>query len=485
MPFPGDAMHCSSRDLARRRAMTLTELMVVVVIMLLIAVGSIPLLAPNDDQKGREAALTVITAVSRAVARAEGNGARGAGLWLEPLDPTRDGRLASRGVLDLFACQGQDDYQGDDPELQPKVFAYHAAGAAPNEAVLLFSTLTSANIRFFCEKASRITIPLGGVNEYYFRLLTPDQQQSYAAGNPRNWLLPEPYRPTTPKYPLPPEEWNIRRTGFYNEPKPLGDEPWEAHNEGPSYSGGVYLGYAQAIPPSVSPPSDSTPLFKAGQPRGALYEENGTPRKKPKEGGEDGEMVDDPAPIAIRPENLPAVDTGDTYTIRRPITRSATPPLSLPAGFGVDLAWSTCGRFLLADAAEASTRPGTGSRVGGLPGLLSNHPVCVMFSQGRDVAGLVYHHPVQIGNALQIIEERLVVTGDVYLLIGRLDRAGLPFEPNLSKDRPGANWQYPDSRWVRISRNGGGTLIADPVLGVGDVFDSQGYARRGLEAAKQ
>lgn len=455
----------------RRAAMTLVELLIVVAIMLLISVASIPLLAPNDDQKGREAALTATTAVARAVARAEDNGTRGAGIWLEPLDADRDGRLPSRGILDLFACQSQDDYQGDDPELEPRVFVQAVSLPPPpgwltTDSVLLFSDLTSANIREYCLKASRITIPRGGT-EYYFRLLTPEEQPTAEGQLRSRRLLPAPYIPPPPS--KPDEKW----VGWYRPKRLEGDGGnWQPHSGRPLPSGDVLLAYARAIPPADRPPDQSSPGFFPGVPEGAIYSVG------------DGETPEfDPPLTYVRPANLPAVDTGETYTIRRPTTRSATPPLALPAGFGVDLAWSTYGANLLTDSARVL--PGTGSRLRGIDGLLSNRAVCIMFSQAKDVAALVFHREETIAGLRTIIEERVALPGDVYLLIGRLDRAGNAYVPNPSPAQPGANWQYPDSRWVRISRTGGATLIADPMLGVDNVYESQGYARLGLQAAKQ
>lgn len=465
--------------LARRGGMTLIELMVVIAIVLLMASVAIPILTPNDDQKGREAALTATTAIARAVARAEANGPSGGGLWLEPLDPDASGTVVSRGILDLFACQSQDDYQGDDPGVTPRVFVQHMPDPPPpgrlsSDAILMFSTLTSANIRVYCQKASRIQIPRGG-DEYYFRLLTVNEQRA-RGGNPTftgvGGILPPPYRASS--------QPDDNYVGYYIR-KPLSDDDdddeWRAHNEPLVVDyGGPILAEASPIPPATSPPPQSSPGFEPGRPQGAVFESNGSP-------------ISPPEAVATPPDSatMPAVGAGDSFTIRRPITRSATPPLSLPAGFGIDLAWSTYGNRLLAPPPPPSLPPraGTGTRVQPIVGLLSNHPVCFMFSQTKDVVGLVYHRPEIIGGFPTIVEERLSLSADVYLLVGRLDRAGLPYRPNPSENAPGANWQYPDSRWVKISRTGGSTLIADPVLGVDNVYDSQQYARLGLQAAKQ
>jgi hypothetical protein len=55
---------------------------------------------------------------------------------------------------------------------------------------------------------------------------------------------------------------------------------------------------------------------------------------------------------------------------------------------------------------------------------------------------------------------------------------------NPTEANPGANWQYPDSRWIKISCVTGKTLIADPYLGVDNVYDSQAYARSDIAAVR-
>jgi hypothetical protein len=53
-----------------------------------------------------------------------------------------------------------------------------------------------------------------------------------------------------------------------------------------------------------------------------------------------------------------------------------------------------------------------------------------------------------------------------------------------SEANPGANWQYPDSRWIKISYTTGKTLIADSYIGVDNVYDSQAYARGDIAALR-
>ena len=67
-----------------KTGVTLIELLVVIGVMLLLLVTVAPNLAPTPDQKGREAAATVISMINRAQKRAVDQQAD-AGLWLEPL----------------------------------------------------------------------------------------------------------------------------------------------------------------------------------------------------------------------------------------------------------------------------------------------------------------------------------------------------------------------------------------------------------------
>jgi type II secretory pathway pseudopilin PulG len=440
---------------------TLVELMVVVTILLLLTVVGIPLLAPNDMQKGRDAALTVTGMVGKILGRAATNGGRNAGLWLEPVNPSADGLMPSEGAFDLFACEPQDPYSGDDPTAA-LAFIYYGAGLPADTAVVLFSTLTSPNIREFCRASSRIKFGSGYTTEYYFRLLSEGEQASQEpAANPSmDGRFPQPYQTQVMEHgPL--------QIGYYVR-KPLsGNSSYTAHSNRSRLVGDVIVGYLQAIPPSDSGPVQSSG-FNEGVPEGATYDK-------------DGNVV---APQEYTaPSGFPAIEAGVPFRIPRPITRSATPPFSMPAGYAVDVAWSTCGQYLLCNSAGVlmGTTP---NQLHGIDDLLSNRPMMIMFSQTGQVASLVYHTAKTIAGFETVVQEELPVNSDVYLLVGRGDRAGKPYLPGANDKLPGANWQYPDSRWVRINRASGETLIAEPVLGVTDVYSSQGNARLGIPAAR-
>jgi len=521
------------RPPSQPRGMTLVELLVVVVILLLLSVMTIPRLMPNDTQKGREAALTVTSVASRVLRRAEQNragagGPRGAGLWLEPVDrlnvvdpdtgepipeaaqyARRGSREPlwgrSRGVGELFVCEPQDPYRGDDPETA-MVFVKPVGGTY---ALLLFSTLTSPNLREFGRSASRINI---AGNSYFLRVLTGDEQASWAASNID--LLPPPYSPTT--FP------RIDQRGFYvTKPLTGAGEAYRPFNLGePSMrKGDIHLAFAQVIPPSVTPLTQTTPYFSPGTPPGALYTAvppcNADGRTAPSEEGckcinretekdeagydkldENGQVIyvkEDGRFVCVphdgeNPSDFPAIDVGTSFSIDRPVTRSAAAPVSLPDGFGIDLAWSSYGDRLLAPLhaiRDASGRPDPGvGGFAGIDGLLSHHPVMLMFSKQGSISALLYHRREVIAGFPTVVEARLDEPADVFLLVGRLDRAGRRYNPFPSEQNPGANWQYSDSRWIRISRSTGEFLIADPVPKAVDARSSQQLARLGIATAR-
>ena len=504
-----------------RRGMTLVELLVVVMILLLLAVTTIPRLMPTDVQRGRDAALSVTAMASRVLRRAEqnflaSNGARSAGLWLQPLDPVDTdqpnellkGTGRSKGVADLFVCEPQDPYRGDDPE-NALAYVHHAFGSGSPQALLLFSTLTSPNVREFCRSSSRITFgedPRG----YYLRMLSDAEQTEWASNNVAR--LPYPYRPTDKQHP--------KQIGFYNTKSLIGAgetyRPFDG--SGTVVKGDALLALIQAMPPHTLPPPQS-PDFRPGQPPQALYtsanpcnadsvtepsggacgciepkierDEFGNPildaNNQPIPVFENGRRVCVPQSL-VMPSYFPAADVGTSFTIQRPITRSAAAPISLSDGFGIDLAWSSFGDRLLAQPAalvDATGTPlaGVGTMIG-VDGLLSHHPVMVMLSDKGGVQSLSFHRRQTIGGFVSIVEDRIDDPVDVYLLVGRLDRAGRLYTPFPSEQNPGANWQYPDSRWIRISRVNGEFLISEPLPGAVDVRTSQQYARLGISTTR-
>lgn len=448
---------------------TLIELMVVVTILLLLTVVGIPLLAPNDMQKGRDAALTLTGMVGKTLGRAGTNGYRGAGLWLEPANPSAVESMPSEGAFDLFACEPQDPYSGDDPTIA-LAFIHHGTGLTSDTSVVLFSTLTSPNIREFCRASSRISLPGQGATQYYFRLLSEGEQatQEPAVNPAMDGRFPQPYQSRV-------MEHGELQQGYYVRKRLTGNASYSAHSNRSQVVGDVIIGYLQAIPPSLSLPVQSAGFF-AGCPEGAIYDLDGDIFD------DDADEVPDPQDY-IAPNDFPAVHTGEWFRIPRPITRSATPPFSIPAGYAIDIAWSTCGPYVLCNSAGLlmGTTP---NQLSGIDGLLSTYPIMIMFSETGQVTSLVFHVKRAIAGFATVIQESFPLNADVYLLVGRGDRAGKPYAPGANDTTLGANWQYPDSRWVRINRSSGETLISEPVLGVADVYSSQENGRLGIPAAR-
>ncbi len=440
--------------------MTLVELLVVVVILLLLLVSVGPILSPSDGLRGREAAATLGAMLDRAQRRAATNGDRGAGIWLEPV--SQDGfrqmnngvvtTLPSAGALDLFACEPQNAYIGDDPE-SARVFIHPVNAAVtnpnngvrtwlekvndrfikepytyppipnPTDAIAVFWREHCPSMQVICGKSSKIEID--GI-EYYFRLYTEAEQLTLN----KNYL-PEPFRDYDDL-----DYTNNGLTGI---------------NYGSAYNN-IVLSVARLrqVPGGPSPhaaPSGSFLGFDSG-------------------GG-----------------SLPARDEGEDFKIARPLTRSATPPLTLPDGYCVDLAWSCVGVTFFQNEATAPTA-GSGT-IQRLENFLSDRPVQVLFDREGAVTAVTYKRgETGMGGGIAEIEKTVPSTGDIYFLIGRVDRAANGFVVNPTEENPGANWQYPDSRWVKISKSTGVVLIADPYYGATDVIASQQYARNDIPATR-
>ena len=120
--------------------------------------------------------------------------------------------------------------------------------------------------------------------------------------------------------------------------------------------------------------------------------------------------------------------------LRQPV--SAGSPFSLPEGRVIDLYWSGYGP------------PQTGAfmpfQIGTSGTAKEGATTSVLF----DGTGRLRQIQVTDGSTLN----RHTVTGPVFLLLGRADRAGQP-DPatfNSADDSTGCNWQYPDSYWIGI-----------------------------------
>ena len=171
-------------------------------------------------------------------------------------------------------------------------------------------------------------------------------------------------------------------------------------------------------------------------------------------------------------------------------------PLTLPAGTAIDMVWSGIGtqRFgtrptpggsadLLGDGSstpqttddwrsdpeylQASVPETLGSAA--KPGA-----VVPLFDASGALAEMCYIATAPASTA------RFPVQGPLYLLIGRVDRCGLPYNPAPTDSNPGANWQYSDSFWIAIDPKTGVIKTAEVVPNSATARDSQRFIRAGL-----
>jgi hypothetical protein len=411
--------------------------------------------------------------INRAKLRAEANGDTGAGVWLEPLILTGsyggpvsdnvwwqlDGQIARMATLDMFACEPQNAYNGDNPD-QASALIYpinetppgrqFVTGVPATDYLALFETRDCPFIREFCKTSSRITV---GSDSYYFRLLTPGEQQTLQ-GNLK--YFPRPYRRC-------------------NDPGLLGAElaPGDSYYVDPA-SNNFYSGAGQGITP---PPPEEVPALVVGW-----------VRTLPNAASMNDASKHARLRFLFSPSTptFPASRAGglaEAFAIQRPNVRSPTPPLSVPAGYAIDVSWSSIGTQLFHNAADV--RVGQGAMTL-LANFLANQPVQFMFDRNGTLKRAVYKEVFWGfgGGQGAVVEQTIDVPADIFLLVGRADRVGLPYVATPTESNPGANWQYPDSRWVKISQLTGKTMIADPVLNVTNVYDSQGYARADISAVR-
>ena len=151
------------------------------------------------------------------------------------------------------------------------------------------------------------------------------------------------------------------------------------------------------------------------------------------------------------PENVPM-----TFAIdRKPVISGS--PLTLGQSRCVDLAWSGFG------TSSAFTT----------------------FPAGAAVS-VVFDGQGQVRKVFVSNGSRFSVNGPVLLLVGRVDRAGNPYNANgglgASDDSLGANWQYPTSYWVGIDPSTGQMRTAECAAGATTPEPSRAYVRRSLEA---
>ena len=158
----------------------------------------------------------------------------------------------------------------------------------------------------------------------------------------------------------------------------------------------------------------------------------------------------------------PALNVPHTFEIYRQPQPSGL-PLTLASGRAVDLSWSGFGP---PQANGIANTYQTFSTLGG-PGISTS----ILFdSTGR-------LRQVVIGAG------RYAVTGPVFLLVGRADRAGQVYGVlNTNDDSLGANWQYPDSYWIAIDPQTGLVRTSECTPNATTVLESQAWIRQALLA---
>ena len=155
----------------------------------------------------------------------------------------------------------------------------------------------------------------------------------------------------------------------------------------------------------------------------------------------------------------PAANTPHRFEILRQPIRAGS-PLTIADGRGIDLSWSGFGGSNLATYSTFGPSPGS---------------VAVLFD-GTGRLRQLYHNSARVS-----------ISGPVFLLVGRTDRAGNNAAAlSGTDDSVGANWQYSDSFWIAIDPLSGVAKTAEcrPQAGLAtdDVFSSQSFIRSEIVA---
>lgn len=150
----------------------------------------------------------------------------------------------------------------------------------------------------------------------------------------------------------------------------------------------------------------------------------------------------------------PVANAPHTFEILRQPIRVGS-PVSIAEGRCVDLRWSGIGGSTLATYSTFGSAPGSS------PG-----SIAVLFDGTGRLRQLFFNG------------SRVSISGAVFLLIGRSDRAGQDAAAlSNGDDSLGANWQYPDSFWIAVDPLSGIAKTAECKANSTDVFDSQSFIR--------
>ena len=155
----------------------------------------------------------------------------------------------------------------------------------------------------------------------------------------------------------------------------------------------------------------------------------------------------------------PAANTPHRFEILRQPIRAGS-PLTIADGRGIDLSWSGFGGSNLATYSTFGASPGS---------------VAVLFDGTGRLRQLFFN------------SNRVSISGPVFLLVGRTDRAGNSAAVlSATDDSVGANWQYSDSFWIAIDPLSGVAKTAECMpqagLATDDVFSSQSFIRSEIVA---
>lgn len=175
----------------------------------------------------------------------------------------------------------------------------------------------------------------------------------------------------------------------------------------------------------------------------------------------------------------PSVAGGATIWHSFKIHRKPAPSGSLQSianGMAIDLAWSGIGSERFGPtplAGDDDYPPAAGYNAG--------QAIAMMFDSAGAVTEVNFLSTALSGAAL---DTRVPVRGTVLLLVGRIDRCGLAYNPAPTEANPGANWQYADSTWIAIDPRSGLARAVPPALHihnapVTNARDSQEFVRSG------
>lgn len=408
----------------RRRGMTLTELLVVIAILGLLMVTAIPVLVPNDERAGREAALTFTSAIARAKKRA----ARKKDLAGITLAAIQDDVAAPNAMrlkaADLFVCEQRNPYptgSGARANVYEVVSDPNGANTPLNPRefrILIDRSSDSPDLRYLFPVATHHICYLGGDDDrlYVFDWLT---HSTVPTSNNLN------------NYPL------------------------------------DYLAVSGSCPPAGADGGTTESWLGRIRPLSRL----GSVSTTSKDGVWKWDQPDPPSP-----------DWSSRISFVAPLTKSASPPLTLPGSIVVDLTWSCLNGQLFCHSPHVD---GThdplffepnGAVLSGseqmqcLPNFSAFYDVSKSFARDPGEAMQSVHvvftasgevkrveYPRDDGSGLYYYQQDLVPGDVLYFLLGRADRAGNGWvaEPQTT---PGANWQYGDSRWVSIQQSGTVTI---------------------------